>query len=127
MRAVQLKHTGSFSKTMSLLEKLAKPIPRSILEKYGREGVEALENATPVDTGKTAKSWYYEITQTDSGYSISFFNSNIQNGVPIALILQYGHGTRSGTWVRGIDYINPAIQPVFAELVKRLEKEVRDA
>lgn len=127
MRAVQLKHKGDFTGTLRLLDRVGSPIPRTLLERYGREGVNALSAATPVDTGLTSSSWYYEITHLRNGYSISFFNSNIQNGVPIALILQYGHGTRNGGWVQGIDYINPAIQPVFQELSERLWKEVANA
>ena len=80
--------------------------------------------ATPVDTGLTAASWYYEIVHTKTGVSLNFGNSNVQSGVPIAIILQYGHGTRNGGWVQGRDYINPAIQPVFDELTKRAWEEV---
>ena len=84
----------------------------------------ALASATPRDTGKTANSWNYEIEQDKDSVSISFYNTNIQNGVPIAIILQYGHGTRNGGWVQGRDYINPAIQPIFDEIVKSAWKEV---
>ena len=84
----------------------------------------ALASATPRDTGKTANSWNYEIKQEKGSVSISFYNTNIQNGVPIAIILQYGHGTRNGGWVQGRDYINPAIQPIFDEIVKSAWKEV---
>ena len=84
----------------------------------------ALASATPRDTGKTANSWNYEIKQDKDSVSISFYNTNIQNGVPIAIILQYGHGTRNGGWVQGQDYINPAIQPIFDEIVKSAWKEV---
>ena len=94
------------------------------LDKYGREGVTALASATPVDSGLTAKSWYYEVSVTNESATISFHNSNIQNGVPIAVILQYGHGTRNGGWVQGRDYINPAIQPVFDKIADAAWKEV---
>ena len=94
------------------------------LDKYGREGVKALESATPVDTGLTARSWYYEIKKTNGSVSISFYNSNIQNGIPIAIILQYGHGTGTGGWVEGRDYINPAIQPIFDKIAEKAWKEV---
>lgn len=124
MRAVKLKHSGNFNGTLKFLDKVANPITRSMLDRYGRRGVEALQAATPVDTGLTAKSWYYELIVRKNGYTISFFNSNIQNGVPIAIILQYGHGTPSGVWVEGRDYINPAIQPIFDELSSQLWKEV---
>ena len=94
------------------------------LKKYAERGVEALAANTPVDTGMTSRSWYYEIEHDNRMVRISFCNSNIQNGVPIAIILQYGHGTRNGGWVEGRDYINPAIQPIFDELTKNAWKEV---
>ena len=96
----------------------------SDLDKYGKEGVAALASATPVDTGLTASSWSYEIKQKNGSISISFKNSNIQNGVPIAIILQYGHGTRNGGWVQGRDYINPAIQPIFDRIANDAWREV---
>ena len=97
------------------------------LDKYGREGVAALSSATPVDTGLTANSWHYKIEQRSGSVSIVFYNSNIQNGVPIAIILQYGHGTRNGGWVQGRDYINPAIQPVFDKITEDAWREVTKA
>ena len=84
----------------------------------------ALASATPVDTGLTASSWYYEISNKNGSAMISFHNSNIQNGVPIAIILQYGHGTRNGGWVEGRDYINPAIRPIFDRIADDAWKEV---
>lgn len=96
----------------------------SDLDKFGKAGVEALALNTPVDTGKTANSWYYTIEINKNSAVISFNNSNIQNGVPIAIILQYGHGTRHGGWVEGRDYINPAIQPIFDQIVNDAWKEV---
>ena len=87
-------------------------------------GVTALASATPVDSGLTANSWYYKIEKTNDSISLLFCNSNIQNGVPIAVILQYGHGTRNGGWVQGRDYINPAIQPIFDQIVKEAWGEV---
>ena len=96
----------------------------SCLDEYGKKGVEALRQATPKDTGKTADSWFYEIKRSKESVSISFNNSNINDGVPIAVILQYGHGTRNGGWVEGRDYINPAIQPVFDEIAEEAWKEV---
>jgi hypothetical protein len=94
------------------------------LDKYGRKGVSALAAATPVDSGLTASSWSYEIENTKESAKITFNNSNIQNGVPIAIILQYGHGTGTGGWVQGRDYINPAIQPIFDQIVDDAWKEV---
>lgn len=93
-------------------------------DQYGRAGVAALASATPVDSGETAQSWYYEITNKKGSVSISFHNSNIQNGVPIAIILQYGHGTGTGGWVAGRDYINPAIRPIFDQIANDAWKEV---
>lgn len=95
------------------------------LNKYGKRGVEALASATPKDTGKTAVSWSYEITHDRNGSTISFLSSNIQNGVPIAVILQYGHGTRNGGYVQGRNYIDPAIQPIFDDIVNEAWKEVQ--
>ena len=85
-------------------------------DKYGQEGRGFLASATPVDTGQTANSWHYKIEQKNGSVSIGFYNTNIQNGVPIAIILQYGHATRNGGWVQGRDYINPAIQPIFDKI-----------
>ena len=84
----------------------------------------ALSSATPVRTGLTANSWYYEIEHQNGSVSITFNNSNVNKGVPIAIILQYGHGTRNGGWVQGRDYINPAIQPVFDRIAKEAWEEV---
>ena len=96
---------GDFSKLSKFLEKAKEAVKLGDLDKYGREGVAALASATPVDTGLTSKSWFYEITRKNGSVSISFNNSNIQNGAQIAVILQYGHGTRNGGWVQGRDYI----------------------
>lgn len=121
---ISFRQKGDFSKLTRYLEK-AKEVARiGDLDKYGRQGVAALESATPKDTGLTSKSWKYEIKQSKGSVSISFYNTNIQNGVPIAILLQYGHGTRNGGWVQGRDYINPAIQPIFDEIAKSAWKEV---
>mgnify|MGYP000277965666 CR=1 FL=1 len=96
----------------------------SILDKYGRAGVEALSSATPTRTGVTAASWSYKINRKNGSVSLDFYNSNINKGVPIAIIIQYGHGTGTGGWVEGIDYINPAIQPLFKKLADDAWKEV---
>jgi hypothetical protein len=121
---VRFKHRGNFSKTVKYLDKAKKAVSRRDLDRYGREGIAALAAATPVESGLTANSWYYKITQTKGSISISFYNSNIQNGVPIAIILQYGHGTRNGGWVQGRDYINPAIQPIFDKIANDAWREV---
>lgn len=121
---ISFRHKGDFSKLTTFLERSKEFVKLSDLDRYGREGVKALSAATPVDTGLTANSWSYKITHKNGSVSISFHNSNIQNGVPIAIILQYGHGTNNGGWVEGRDYINPTIQPVFDEIVNKAWKEV---
>lgn len=121
---ISFHNKGDFSKTVSFLNRLKKPIKMSTLDKYGRAGVKALESATPVQSGLTAKSWSYKIKMSRGSATISFYNSNINKGVPIAIILQYGHGTRNGGWVQGRDYINPAIQPVFDDLTNSAWSEV---
>lgn len=121
---INFRQTGDWSKTTNFMKRLKQRKYLSFLDKYGQRGVDALSSATPVDTGKTANSWSYEIRKNDKKVSIIFKNSNIVNGVPIAIILQYGHGTRNGGWVEGRDYINPAIQPIFDEIVKEAWGEV---
>ena len=103
---IDIRQKGGFDKTIQFLGQLKRGINTRALEKYGEEGVAALAAATPVDTGKTADSWYYEIHKERGSVSISFHNSNIQNGVPVAILLQYGHGTNNGGWVQGRDYIS---------------------
>lgn len=122
---ISFKQKGDFSNLSRFLEKAKETIKIGDLDRYGREGVAALSSVTPVDTGLTASSWYYKIERGNGSISISFHNSNIQNGVPIAIILQYGHGTRNGGWVEGRDYINPAIQPLFDKIADNAWKEVR--
>lgn len=121
---IGIRHKGDFSKTTNMLKSMKQRNFVTLLEKYGREGVAALASATPVNTGLTAKSWDYKIEQKRDSVSLIFTNSNIQNGIPIAIILQYGHGTRNGGWVEGRDYINPAIQPIFDNIVKQAWGEV---
>lgn len=121
---IRFQHQGDYSKVTKYFKRIKKGANIRNLEQYARQGVDALMAATPVDTGLTATSWYYEIKQENGRIRISFCNSNIQNGVPIAIILQYGHATRNGGWVEGRDYINPAIQPVFDEITKKAWKEV---
>lgn len=121
---ISFRQKGDFSKLSSFLEKAKEAVKIGDLDQYGREGVAALASATPKDTGLTANSWYYEIERKDGSVSISFNNKNIQNGVPIAIILQYGHGTGTGGWVEGRDYINPAIQPIFDKIANNAWKEV---
>lgn len=121
---ITFRHKGDFSKTTKFLGKAKKAINLRDLDKYGRQGVAALASATPVESGLTASSWRYEIERGNGTISIVFSNSNIQNGVPIAIILQYGHGTGTGGWVEGRDYINPAIQPIFDRITNEAWREV---
>ena len=121
---IKFRHKGDFSNLTKFLEKAKEAVRLGNLDKYGREGVAALASATPVDSGLTANSWYYEIVNKDGRAMISFCNSNIQNGIPIAIILQYGHGTGTGGWVEGRDYINPAIRPIFDKIANEAWREV---
>jgi len=121
---ISFRHKGDFSKLGKFLTNAKRAVSNTDLDKYGRAGVAALESVTPVDTGLTARSWYYEIENRKGSTTIRFCNSNVQNGVPIAIILQYGHGTRNGGWVQGRDYINPAILPIFDEILNKAWGEV---
>ena len=121
---ITFRQKGDFSKVTRFLERAKESVKLGVLDKYGRAGVKALSSATPVDTGLTAASWYYKIENKNGVAKLNFYNSNIQNGVPIAIILQYGHGTQNGGWVQGRDYINPAIQPIFDSLADDAWKEV---
>lgn len=127
-KMITFEQHGDFKKLTRFLERAKERIGLGMLDKYGRRGVDALAAATPIDTGKTALSWYYEIQNEDGVAILRFCNSNIADGwCPIAIILQYGHATGTGGWVEGRDYINPAIQPLFDELAKKAWKEVTQA
>ena len=121
---ITFRQKGDFSKLTKFFERAKEVVKLGELDKYGREGVAALSSATPVDTGKTASSWYYSIDRQNGAASINFYNSNVNDGVPIAIILQYGHGTRNGSWVEGIDYINPAMRPIFNKIANDAWTEV---
>ena len=123
---IRFEQKGNFKKLDSFFESLKRPVKLDLLNTYGRKGVEALQIATPKDTGLTADSWSYEIIQDDDSYRIVFNNSNIHDYVNVAIILQYGHATKNGGWVQGRDYINPAIQPLFDELAEKAWREVVD-
>lgn len=122
---ISFRQKGDFSKLNHFLEKSRNVIKLGMLDKYGRAGVAALSSATPVDTGLTAQSWIYEIKRQNGSVSLVFHNKNLNKGVPIAIVLQYGHATRNGGWVEGRDYINPAIQPIFDKLAKEAWEEVK--
>lgn len=121
---ISFRQKGDFSKLSRYLNRSKDAVRLEMLDKYGREGVAALASATPVDSGQTANSWYYKVTKDNGAIKLTFYNSNVQNGVLIAVILQYGHGTRNGGWVEGRDYINPAIQPIFDKIANNAWREV---
>ena len=121
---IVIKQKGDFKKTEAFLNRAQKLKLSSILDRYGRAGVNALAAATPKDTGKTASSWTYEVKVKSGTSSITWSNTNVNKGVNIAVILQYGHGTRNGGYVKGIDYINPALRPIFDKIANTAWKEV---
>lgn len=121
---IGFRQKGDFSKLSRYLERVKDASRIGVLDKYGREGVAALSSATPVESGTTANSWYYKIERNNDSVSITFNNSNVNKGVLIAIILQYGHGTGTGGWVQGRDYINPVIQPIFDRIANEAWKEV---
>lgn len=119
-----IKHKGNFKNTEKMFQKMSRLQLRHILDQYGAKGVAALSAATPVRSGETANSWDYKIEQSGQRYSISWTNSNINNGVNIALIIQLGHGTGTGGYVQGVDYINPALRPIFDQMAEEAWQEV---
>lgn len=128
MSGIKVIQRGGFDNLENFCIKMKKASTYTdLLTKYGERGVSLLESATPKDTGRTASSWSYEIEKTSKGYSLNFHNSNVNDGVNIALILQYGHGTGTGGYVQGRDYINPAIEQAFEEMLAELVQEVRDS
>lgn len=122
---IDIKQKGDFKNLLSFLKDNQHQPNLDLLRQYGEEGVKLLQEATPKDSGKTAESWYYKIEQNNGSTSLSFYNSNENNGVVIAILLQYGHATGTGGYVEGIDYINPAVQPLFNELAEKVWKEVK--
>lgn len=127
MDGIKFNHTGNFSKTLQFLNIITKRDYLNKLNRYGLEGVQALASATPKRTGLTAASWTYKITDQDGKITMSWFNTNVKNGVQIAVILDYGHGTGRGTYVQGRHYISPAVQPVFDRIANDVWKEVTKA
>ena len=122
---INIRQKGDFKNLSSFLEKTKEKLNLGLLDKYGREGVAALQAATPKDTGKTSESWYYKIERKNGSVSLTFHNSNQNNGVPIPIILQYGHATGNGGYVEGVDYINPALRPIFDKIAEEAWKEVK--
>jgi len=121
---ITFKQKGDFSATRSYLQDVLGVFGASELDKYGKLGVELLAEATPKRTGLTAASWKYVIEKDNKGQTITWYNTNIQNGQPIAIILQYGHTTSRGRYIKGRDYINPAIQPLFDMIADQAWDEV---
>ena len=124
---VSYSHRGSFKNTEKFLKAMKQQDMFAQLESLAREGVAALREATPVDEGVTAAAWAYEINKTRRGVTITWTNTNVVNGAPIAILLQYGHGTGTGGWVQGRDYINPAIRPIFDQIADQVWKAVTSA
>lgn len=121
------RHKGDLKKTDTFLRKMLRRDSMSILNKYGKIGVDRLLQYTPKDTGETALSWGYRIEKKGHEYKLIWTNSNISDGFPVAILIQYGHGTTGGTYVEGRDFINPALKDVFDELAEELWKEVTNA
>ncbi len=122
---ITVKSKGDFSKTTKYLKKMQKALGRGVFDKYGKKGVAELQMTTPIDTGMTAASWSYVVnTSKDDGIRLEFYNDNVHDYVNVAIILQYGHGTGTGGYVEGVDYINPALVPVFESMVAEIWKEV---
>lgn len=119
-----ISSTGSFKNTENFLDRMSKKSIFDTLSRYGEVGVKALEAATPYKSGKTSRSWSYEIEKTSTSYAIIWNNSNVVNGTPIAVLIQVGHGTGTGGYVPGRDYINPALRPIFDQIASSVWKEV---
>lgn len=124
MGLLRIKSHGDFENFTRFFKRTREKRYLDGLDKFGRAGVNALAEATPVDSGETAASWYYEIEQTEKGYRIVWRNSNVHDGAVIAILIQYGHGTGSGGYVQGIDYINPAMRNIFRQLAEDAWREV---
>lgn len=124
MGLISIKQHGDFNLIDSFLKRIRDLQINSILEKYGQAGVDALMEATPKRSGRTSQSWSYEVEKKTNGWSIHWINNNVNQGANIAVLIQTGHGTGRGTYVQGTDYINPALRPVFEEIVDNVWKEV---
>lgn len=123
---ISFKHTGDFKFTTDFLKRNRRDVLTKVLSEYGVRGVEALSKATPVDTGTTAASWSYKVTVGEHSARLCWMNSNVNEGVPIALVIQYGHAMPNGGYVEGIDYINPALKPIFDDILQNVWEEVTD-
>ena len=121
---ITFESSGSFNNTDNFLQRMSKTNIFSSLDKYAKQGLVALREATPIDSGLTASSWRYEISKTRGTYSITWLNSNVVDGTPVAILLQYGHATGTGGYIQGRDYINPALKPIFDQIEKSVWKAV---
>lgn len=123
---VQMSEKGDFKKTFNFLKAMQEKKFLSNLNKYGERGVQLLSENTPRDTGLTASSWYYKIEDDGETLTLTWYNSNVKKDYfNVALMLQYGHATKNGGWIEGIDYINPALKPLFDEMEKDIWEEVK--
>lgn len=121
---IQVKCKGDWSKTNKFLEKALNLVKLGKLDQYGREGVTKLAESTPKDTGETAGSWYYKIVRNDTSVSLQWLNSAQNDGIPIVILIQYGHAFQNGIYVQGVDFINPTMRHVFDGMVDNLWKEL---
>lgn len=122
---ITIEQHGEFKKAHSFLERCLEKVNFGYLDKYGKKGVEALSAATPKDTGLAASSWSYVINHQEKGVvTLEWHNDDIENGFPVIIGIQYGHATKSGSWVEGVDFINPALRPIFDEINRDVLKEV---
>lgn len=121
---IEIQSSGSFVNTEGFIKRMSKGDIFQALERYAQQGVDALARATPFDSGETARSWTYTINRQRGSYEIQFRNTHIVSGVPIAIIIQYGHGTGTGGYVQGRDYINPVIRPLFDQIANDVWKVV---
>lgn len=122
---IKVTSNGNFEKTKGFINRMLRLDTSSIFDHFGQLGVDALSNMTPIDTGETASSWGYRVTNDRNKPRIDWYNDNVVDGVNIAIIIQYGHATGNGAYISGIDYINPAIRPIFEQIADKLWKEVR--
>lgn len=123
---IVLKNKGNWKSTFKFLDKIPEISSLDdLLYKYGHMGVESLKNSTPVETSKTSQSWYYEIEKDKNSSKLTFYNSNVVDGANVAILIQYGHATKNGGYVIGVDYINPAIKPIFDGMIDKMCEEVR--
>lgn len=118
---------GSFQKLERFLKKISQDDIFKVLDGLGQAGVNALKQATPIDSGLSAASWYYETKKEKGSYTISWRNSNVVSGVPVVILLQYGHGTGTGGYVQGVDFINPALKPIFDKIADEAWRVVTSA